>query len=93
MNGLTVNEHLLLVNFKNAKHEMNIFKFLNFVLRQISFYQPTSTRYKILLEEKAFPSDHYCIESQIRQRGLEPKDCMVIVGPRKVLQPELIIHL
>ncbi|ESO02518.1 hypothetical protein HELRODRAFT_188733 [Helobdella robusta] len=61
MNGLTVNQHLLL----------------------ISFYQPTSQRYKILLEKQAFPSDHYCIESQIRQRGLNPEECMVIVGPRE----------
>lgn len=46
-----------------------------------AFYKPTPTRYKILIEHKAFPSDHYAVESQIRIRGLDPDKAMLIVEP------------
>jgi len=46
-----------------------------------SFYRPTGKKSKILLEWKAFPSDHYAIESQIRWHGLEPKDNMILLEP------------
>ncbi|PLN86324.1 kynureninase [Aspergillus taichungensis] len=48
-----------------------------------SFYKPTSTKHKILLDWKAFPSDHYAIESHIAWHGLDPKDSMVLVGPEE----------
>ncbi|KAI0224660.1 Kynureninase (L-kynurenine hydrolase), partial [Massospora cicadina] len=47
-----------------------------------AFYKPTPARYKILLEHKAFPSDHYAVESQIRIKGLDPKLAMLIAEPR-----------
>uniref|UniRef100_A0A672RDZ1 Kynureninase n=1 Tax=Sinocyclocheilus grahami TaxID=75366 RepID=A0A672RDZ1_SINGR len=50
---------------------------------QLSFYKPTPKRYKILLEDKAFPSDHYAIESQIRLRGLDVTDSMLTIAPRQ----------
>ncbi|PLB37880.1 kynureninase [Aspergillus candidus] len=48
-----------------------------------SFYKPSATKHKILLDWKAFPSDHYAIESHIAWHGLDPKDSMVLVGPEE----------
>lgn len=56
---------------------------VNLHLLMLSFYKPTPKRYKILLEERAFPSDHYAIESQIRLRGLDVTDSMLIIKPRQ----------
>lgn len=49
-----------------------------------AFYKPTAQRHKILLESRAFPSDHYAIESQIRLHGFDPATSMVCLEPRKV---------
>ncbi|KAI4144400.1 MAG: hypothetical protein L6R39_004208 [Caloplaca ligustica] len=53
----------------------------NLHLMMASFYRPTKARYKIILEGKAFPSDHYAVESQIRHHDLEPADAMVLIEP------------
>lgn len=54
----------------------------NLHLLMVSFYRPTSTRFKIICEKKAFPSDQYALETQARFHGLEPSDAIVEVGPR-----------
>ncbi|KAK4942100.1 Kynureninase (L-kynurenine hydrolase) [Elasticomyces elasticus] len=54
---------------------------VNLHLLMASFYRPTQTRNKILLEWKAFPSDHYAIESQISWHGYDPKEAMILVQP------------
>lgn len=49
-----------------------------------SFYQPNHNnngRTKIIIESRAFPSDHYAMESQIRWHGLDPKKELVCVEP------------
>ncbi|KAL3476956.1 pyridoxal phosphate-dependent transferase [Aspergillus californicus] len=46
-----------------------------------SFYKPTATKHKILMDWKAFPSDHYAIESHIAWHDLDPKKSMVLMGP------------
>ncbi|XP_053554241.1 kynureninase isoform X2 [Bombina bombina] len=56
---------------------------VNLHLQMLSFYKPTEDRYKILLEAKAFPSDHYAVESQIRFHGLDVEKAMILVQPRK----------
>jgi kynureninase len=55
---------------------------VNLHLLMISFYNPTAQRHKILIEEHAFPSDHFAVESQIRQRGFDPATSLITVGPR-----------
>ena len=62
---------------------------VNLHLLLISFYRPTPQRHKILIEEHAFPSDHFAVESQIRQRGFDPAESLVLVSPRP---GEQILH-
>ncbi|KAM8904993.1 kynureninase isoform 1-T1 [Spinachia spinachia] len=55
---------------------------VNLHLLLLSFYKPTAARHKVLLEDKAFPSDHYAVESQIRLRGFDPEGSMLRLAPR-----------
>lgn len=55
----------------------------NLHLMMVSFYKPTSKRYKILIEADAFPSDKYAVESQLRHHGFDPKDGLVLWKARK----------
>ncbi len=55
---------------------------VNLHLLMASFYRPTARRHRILIEEHAFPSDHFAAESQIRWHGLDPASSLVTVGPR-----------
>ncbi len=55
---------------------------VNLHLLMASFYQPTQRKFKILCEEKAFPSDQYMIQSQVQFHGLDPKDTIVEIKRR-----------
>jgi len=55
---------------------------VNLHLLMVSFYRPTGKRYKILCEEKAFPSDQYMLESQVRFRGYDPRTAIVEIKRR-----------
>lgn len=55
---------------------------VNLHLLMVSFYRPSAERYKIICEAKAFPSDQYALESQVRFHGYKPEDAIVEIGPR-----------
>lgn len=55
----------------------------NLHLLMVSFYQPKGNRTKILCEAKAFPSDLYALESQVRFHGLNPETDLVALSPRE----------
>ncbi|MFE3871449.1 kynureninase [Flavobacterium sp. ZS1P70] len=56
---------------------------VNLHLLMVSFYRPTKTRYKIICEEKAFPSDQYMFQSQVHFRGYKPEDAIVEIKRRE----------
>ncbi|XP_053452902.1 kynureninase isoform X3 [Nycticebus coucang] len=56
---------------------------VNLHLLLLSFFKPTPKRHKILLEAKAFPSDHYAIESQLQLHGLNVEESMRTIKPRE----------
>ncbi|MGY3794965.1 kynureninase [uncultured Aquimarina sp.] len=55
---------------------------VNLHLLMISFYRPQGKRYKIICEEKAFPSDQYMLQSQVRFHGYDPNDAIVEIKKR-----------
>ena len=55
---------------------------VNLHLMMTSFYRPTATRHKILMEGAAFPSDQYALKSQIRFHGFDAASCLVELRPR-----------
>jgi kynureninase len=65
-------------------HEITVMNTLtvNLHLLMVSFYRPEKKRYKIICEEKAFPSDQYMIASQVKFHGYDPKDAIVEIKKR-----------
>lgn len=55
----------------------------NLHLLMVSFYRPEGNRYKILCEGKAFPSDQYALESQVKFHGYAPEDAILELNPRE----------
>src|SRR5260370_29165267 len=56
---------------------------VNLHLMMATFYRPTKSRFKILMEQPAFPSDTYAIKTQIMHPGLDPQDALILARPRK----------
>jgi len=55
---------------------------VNLHLMMVSFYRPTQTRHKIVVEAGAFPSDQYAFSSQIRFHGFDPATSLIELTPR-----------
>ena len=58
-----------------------------------TFYKPSGRRTKILADELNFPSDIYALSSQIRLKGLDPEEHLVLVrsGDGRTLDEDRII--
>lgn len=55
---------------------------VNLHLMMVSFYRPSSLRFKIIMEHSSFPSDRYAVESQIKFHGFNPTDALIEITPR-----------
>ncbi len=62
---------------------------VNLHLLMASFYRPDKNKFKIICEAKAFPSDQYMLETQVKHHGLDPDKVIIEVHPR---EGEYIIH-
>lgn len=60
---------------------------VNLHLLMVSFYQPTQKKFKIICEEKAFPSDQYLIRSQVefhaKSVGFDINEAVVEINRRE----------
>lgn len=66
-------------------HEVVVMNSLtvNLHLMMASFYRPSKTRHKIIIERGAFPSDQYAVKSQIRFHGLDPASSLIELTARE----------
>ncbi len=54
---------------------------VNLHLLLTTFYRPTTQRYKIICEAKAFPSDQYALASQVELHGFTKADAIIEIAP------------
>ena len=54
---------------------------VNLHLMLLSFYRPTTKRFKIIMEAGAFPSDQYALETQAAFHGFDPGKAIIEVHP------------
>jgi kynureninase len=59
----------------------------NLHLLMVSFYRPSRERFKIVIEDTAFPSDSYAVQSQLdfhaRAIGFNPRESLIRLKPRE----------
>ena len=69
---------------------------VNLHLMMVSFYRPRGERRKIVIENGAFPSDRYAVESQLRFHEQDPLTDLIELTPREgetALRTEDIIEM
>lgn len=69
---------------------------VNLHLMMVSFYRPTASRFRIVIEGGAFPSDEYAVASQAAFHGFDPTAAVVRLTPRpgeQCLRTEDIVDL
>jgi kynureninase len=54
---------------------------VNLHLMMVSFYRPTASKHKIVIERGAFPSDQYAVKSQIQFHGFDPGTSLIELTP------------
>ncbi len=67
------------------KEEVTVMNALtvNLHLLLLSFYRPSGSRYKIMMEAGAFPSDQYAVETQVKFYHYQPGDAIIEIAPRE----------
>ena len=55
---------------------------VNLHLLMATFYRPTAERFRIVIEDAAFPSDSHAVASQAGHRGYDPETAVVRMKPR-----------
>lgn len=56
---------------------------VNLHLLMVSFYRPTSQRYKIVMEAHAFSSDRYAVVSHLKYHGYDPSTALILIEPNQ----------
>jgi len=56
---------------------------VNLHLLMATFYRPTAERFRIVIEDAAFPSDSYAVASQAVHHGVDPSRAVVRLRPRE----------
>ena len=60
-----------------------------------AFYRPEGKRTKLLCDSQIFSSDRYAVEAQIRLKGLDPEEVLVLAGGDSPIldEEDLITHM